>query len=131
MLYVPFLSAAGICVALFIYLSKRYDRPLVCPLNSDCEKVVRSRWSVTFGIQNEILGIGGFLAFAAGAVCVLSGIETVWFVSVLPVLKLMAAGAFAFTLFLIYVQLRVIREWCFWCLVSAAITITIDLIILL
>ena len=131
MLFVPFISVAGILVSIYIWHKKRTTVPFLCPLNSDCTKVLTSRWSSTFGIPNELLGIAGFLGFGVGAALVLRGVAFVWFVPVLLALKLAAVGALGFTLFLLYLQLRVIREWCFWCLVTAACTISIDLIILI
>jgi uncharacterized membrane protein len=131
MALIPFISLIGIGVSAYIWHKKRTVVPFLCPLNSDCTKVLTSRWSSTFGIPNEFLGIVGFLGFATGALLLLFGVEAVWMIPVLLILKLMAWGALVFTLFLVYLQLWVIREWCFWCLVTAACTLSIDAILLL
>ncbi len=127
-IWILILAIAGFLVSGFIYYKKSRKEKLVCVIGEDCDKVIRSKYGVTFGIDNTILGMLYYVAVAVGAVLLLSGIAVVLGFSVLDVL--IVAGLFAalFSLYLAFIQIFIIKEYCEYCLTSAAITIAIFLV---
>lgn len=115
----------GFWVARYIHKHKKKDAiPLVCPMKLNCHAVVHSNYSKFFGIHLEILGMiyYGFvffiyvlLIFAPEVVPVFLGL----------ILFLSSMGAFLFSLYLISIQLFVLKKGCLWCFVSAFISISI------
>ena len=59
------LSFLGLVNAVYLTYKHYFTaKPLVCPINHDCNAVLNSRWSNILGIRNEILGVlfyGGML----------------------------------------------------------------------
>lgn len=51
----------GLGVSLYIFKKKQTKTRLICPRESNCEKVVHSTHATTFGIGNEVLGIGYYV----------------------------------------------------------------------
>src|SRR5688500_8711880 len=60
-----FASVLGLWVSSFLYRKKRAKTKLVCPLRSNCDKVIGSRFGTTFGISNDILGIMYYIVMGA------------------------------------------------------------------
>jgi uncharacterized membrane protein len=113
------LGFGGFILAFFIYRKKRIKKPLICPLRSDCNVVINSKYSKFLGFPVEILGIVYFLF-----IMVLQGFflffpnlsvnEWFSFVSVF-----VSFGAFIFSLYLTAVQLFGLKQFCAWCITSA------------
>ena len=47
------LSLVGFAVSYYIFYSKKYNKPLYCPIGETCDDVVRSRSGRTFGIESR------------------------------------------------------------------------------
>ncbi len=112
------LSLSGFFIALYIYLHKNKKKPLVCPLKSNCEKVIHSDYSKFFGIPVEILGMIYY------SLIFLISLGSFFFSNLIhPSIFSFALGltilAFLFSLYLTFIQLFVLREMCTWCLTSA------------
>jgi uncharacterized membrane protein len=123
------LGLAGFFVAFHIYKEKKKKKPLVCPMRFDCNTVVNSDYSKFFGIPVELFGMYYYLAIF------LSYIFIAFLPSVLPILFLVivafiSIGAFLFSLYLILVQVFILRIYCSWCLVSAFISTAIFILTL-
>lgn len=101
----------------------RQQQPLVCPLNHDCSIVTESKWSHIFYVRNEVLG----LLFYVGMV--LAGIILSFNAAFLPVLWIRLGTGFGvlFSLFLVYIQAKIIKDYCFYCLISALLTVLLFL----
>jgi uncharacterized membrane protein len=110
-------ALAGLGVSWYIYRKQVAAKPLMCPRKAPCETVIASPQSKTFGISNTILGmlyyIVVFLFFAYYA----TG-QSMYGTAV--ALAVLTAGGFLFSAYLVAVQHFVIRQWCVWCLGSAA-----------
>lgn len=113
-------SLLGTALSGYIWYGKKNNKPLICPLRSDCDAVVRSDFSRLFGIPLEILGLTYY---------VLTLISNIIFIYQ-PTLKnpLVTFGflvittiAFLFSIYLTAVQAFAIRQWCIWCLTSASL----------
>ena len=113
------LGLTGYLLAQYIYRKKNdTTKPLVCPLRSNCDVVITSKYSKLFGVAVEVWGMLYYMAIAifhAAAVAyppLLS--ETVAIISMG-----VSTLAVIFSLYLVSVQAFVLRQWCTWCLCSA------------
>lgn len=116
------LAFAGLVNAGYLTYKHYFEKkPLVCPIGHDCNAVVESRWGNIFGIRNEILGVAYYSAmlfFGIASVC--------WpnLLTFLPSLVIIAASlGLVFSIFLTLVQKFAIKDYCFYCLISAVISL--------
>lgn len=112
-------ACAGFCIAQHIRSKKQAQEHLVCPIGFDCDAVVRSKYSRVLGVPVEL---GGMFYYAL----IMVSYAFFYFAPTLlsPVLSLAvlitSGGAVLFSLYLTGVQLFALKEWCSWCLASAA-----------
>lgn len=118
------LGICGFWVAKHIRNHKVKDTPLVCPIGFDCHAVVHSDYSKFIGMPVEILGMiyYGLLSLAY--------LFFIFWSEMMPngligFLILMSLGAFLFSLYLIFVQIFLLKKGCSWCIVSALISAAI------
>ncbi len=118
------LGLAGLAVAVNIRLKKATQKPLVCPLNMKCEQVLYSKYANFLGIPLEILGIIyyaltiiSYSSFLTAPAMKTPGTTSVMF--------LISGFGFLFSLYLLAIQSFKLKEWCSWCLMSAAISTAI------
>lgn len=78
-----------------------------------CEKVVKSKYSKTFGISNGLLGL---MLYQAIFMFTLLSIYTA--VPFEPAMILITAG-FLFSMYFLYIQAFVLRAFCTYCVLSA------------
>ncbi len=114
----------GLGVSLYIFKKKQTKTRLVCPRESNCDKVVHSTHATTLGINNEVLGIGYYVLQLVLWSAVGFGVVAPGLLWVLVALTI--AGAL-FSIYLIALQALVIRAWCLWCLGSAAANVLLVL----
>lgn len=125
------LGLCGFWVARHIFQHKKPENePLVCPMNFDCEAVVHSHFSKFFGIPLEVFGMlyYGFTAFSYFLLVFEPFLVPPVMVGILILLSLSAS---LFSLYLIGVQIFAIKKGCFWCFISAFISIAILILTLL
>ncbi|HCB35168.1 MAG: hypothetical protein A2W52_04035 [Candidatus Taylorbacteria bacterium RIFCSPHIGHO2_02_49_25] len=119
-----FLTAAafgGLLLAAFIHFKKRLHTTLVCPIGHSCDPVVHSDYSRFMDIPVEILGIIYYTIIVV-AYSTLLAMPTLHETALLaPTLLGLSAVAFLFSLYLTAVQAFILKEWCTWCLISAAL----------
>lgn len=120
------LAIAGIADAGYL-VWKHYGHkaePLVCPLDHDCSKVTESKWSTIFWVRNEVLGLLFYISMLIAGLLVffIPGLVLLSFPLAL-LIKLAAGGGLVFSLFLIWVQFYKIKDYCFYCMLSALITL--------
>lgn len=123
-----FITLAIVGIADAGYLVWKHYRhkasPLVCPLDHDCSKVTESRWSHIFGVRNEVLGLLFYISMlAAGLLTFLKPEFSPLSFPLLLLMKIAAGGGLVFSLFLIWVQIYKIKDYCFYCILSALITL--------
>lgn len=111
------LAAIGFSIALYIYRQHRAKHPLMCPRRAPCEEVLNSEQATTFGVSNTILGMIYYaIAFLLLLDCLMTGTS----LNMQTLLILFTAIGFFFSSYLVGVQHFVIKQWCIWCLGSAA-----------
>ena len=104
------------------YLIKKRvkKQPLSCPINGGCEKVVESRWNAIFFIKNDVLGLFYYILILFLALYLFFTSEKLLFLT-----KLISGASLLFSLFLVFIQVKIIKEYCFYCLISALINLLI------
>ena len=121
--YIPiiFASFGGFLLAFYIHHKKSKKETMVCPLDSNCETVIYSPYARFLGIPVELLGMLYYAGIAAGYAAFLMLPQ---FATPLAhfVVFFASATALLFSLYLTFLQAIVIKEWCTWCLGSAALT---------
>ncbi len=120
------LTIAGIADAGYL-VWKHYCHkasPLVCPIDHDCSKVTESRWSHLFVVRNEVLGLLFYVSMlAAGLIAFLRPEFSLLSFPLLLLMRIAAGGGLLFSLFLIWVQIYKIKDYCFYCMLSALINL--------
>lgn len=115
-------SVAGAILALYIFFTKRNKaKQLICPIGGHCDAVVSSKYSKFLGLPVELLGSAYyvFIIIFYGVLFVLPGFfsdAALFFVTSFSVV------AFLFSVYLVFIQAFVLRNWCTWCLFSAGFT---------
>ncbi len=95
-------------------------KPMVCPLDHDCSKVTESKWSSVLGVRNELLG---FLFYASLLIGILTALLFPVFQSIIFLLFFISISiGVLYSLFLVIIQFVVIKDYCFYCLISASLT---------
>ena len=91
---------------------------LVCPIGGNCEEVIESKWGKIFGIKNEILGLFFYIGI------LILGIYLIYNENLFVKMILFWGSLIGvlFSLFLIFVQSKILKKYCFYCLISAFIT---------
>lgn len=124
------LAVCGFLVARHIYKHKRKNAaPLVCPIRFDCATVVNSDYSRLFGIPLEIYGMLYYALVTVGYMLLVFTPEAIP-EDLITVLIIASSFAFLFSLYLIGVQIFVLKKGCSWCIVSAVICLCIFLLTL-
>lgn len=121
------LSIMGFANAAYLIYKHYRERkkPLVCPLNHDCSVVTESKWSHLFGVRNEVLGM---LFFVGMFVLALGLVFFPAYAALLRTVILVSAGlGVLFSGALVYLQAKIIKNYCFYCLISAGITVLVFL----
>ena len=111
------LSAIGISETVYLIRKRIASERPVCPIGEDCTLVLTSRYNKLFIIPNDVLGLVFYISASFISSFLVIGIEPLAFWSF--IFKLSVATGALLSLFFTYLQWRVIRAWCFWCLMSA------------
>ncbi len=123
------LGLIGFLIAINIYCKKRDQKPMVCPLKMRCEQVLYSKYAKFLGIPLEILGIFYYSLITINySIFIFAPVLNNSF-SVFTIFLVTASG-FLFSAYLISVQMFKLKEWCSWCLMSAAISTAIFILTL-
>lgn len=122
------LSAIGISETVYLIRTRMAAEKPVCPIGGGCVTVLTSRYRNLFFIPNDVLGLLAYVAISLLAALLVIGIAPMLVGNRL--LAVLVAAASLASFFFTYLQGRVIKAWCFWCLMSA-ITIWLMAIILL
>ncbi|TSC67666.1 MAG: hypothetical protein G01um101472_351 [Parcubacteria group bacterium Gr01-1014_72] len=114
------LGVVGFAIAYYIRRKKRLYAPLTCPLGSECDTVIHSRYSTILDIPVELLGAYYYtlITLAHTAFLFFPALGT-------PFVNALLLGttttALAFSFYLTVIQLIALKKLCTWCLISATI----------
>ena len=130
-IYLIILSIIGFGASFYIYYSKRHGKALYCPIGSDCDAVVKSKYGKTFGIENTIPGMLYYLLiFSYGISAVLN--QNIFKYNMVYYFLVGASVCSAlFAAYLTAVQAFVLKKWCDYCITSSIASILILIILLM
>lgn len=130
-IYLIISSVIGFAVSFYIYYSKKYDKPLYCPIGQDCDAVVKSKYGKTFGIENTMPGMAyHVLIFVYGLDALLN--RNIFKDNLIYYLIVIASiGSVLFSIYLTAVQAFVLKKWCEYCIVSSMASLLILLVLVL
>ena len=124
----PF-SLVGLLISWFIYHKKEHKQEkLACFIGNDCDSVVKSKYSKFLGVHLEIWGMLYYSTISAFAIAIYYGLETILSLEAALLLFIISGVAAFVSVILVFIQAFIIREWCEYCLVSAAMTFIIFLV---
>jgi uncharacterized membrane protein len=117
-------ALGGLLISIYIHYKKQIHAPLTCPIGHSCDPVVHSRYSRFMDMPVEILGVIYYTIIVFTYLLFLA-MPALYGGAPVNVLLVLSGIAFLFSLYLIGVQLFILREWCTWCLISAALCVAI------
>ena len=111
------LSAIGISETMYLIRKRIASQKPICPVGDNCALVLESKYNKIFLIPNDILGLLFYIMASFIGAFLVIGVEPLIFWDF--IFKFSVAIGAIMSLFFTYLQWRVIRAWCFWCLMSA------------
>ena len=123
------MAAIGISETVYLIRTRWAEEgEVVCPIGGGCHTVLDSKYNKLFGIHNDLLGLAFYVSAALLMSLVVMEIGPMnRFVQLVALMVLVGVAMSAYFTFL---QWRIIKQWCFWCLMSAG-TISIMFITLI
>ncbi len=125
------IAAIGISEAAYLVRKRIAAEAPVCPIGGGCETVLKSQYNKIFGIHNDLLGLAFYIlaAFITGLIVIYDSDANLQSILV-STLKAILLGATTASGIFFYLQWKVIKAWCFWCLMSAITIVIMDMIVL-
>lgn len=123
------LSAIGIAEAVYLIEKRKAGQRPICLIGSDCHLVLESKYSKVFFIHNDILGLLFYLAVSFLAALSVIGVGDVIFWQNLIQISVLSGALLS--LYLIFLQWKIIKAWCVWCVLSAVTNLLMAIIILI
>ncbi|MDP2672875.1 MAG: vitamin K epoxide reductase family protein [Nanoarchaeota archaeon] len=114
------LAILGIFDSGYLLKKRVKKQPLSCPIDGNCEKVVESKWNKIFFIKNDFLGLFYYILILFLALYLFFASEKLLFLT-----QIISGASLLFSLVLVFIQAKIIKEYCFYCLISALINLLI------
>lgn len=111
------LACLGISEAVYLIRKRKAQEHTVCIIGEACEQVLESKYNKIFGLHNDILGLVFYILVSLITAFLALEIEPVKWWEVLA--KILIFAGVLSSIFFTYLQWRVIKAWCFWCVMSA------------
>lgn len=111
------LSAIGISETVYLIKKRMLLEKPVCIIGENCFTVLNSRYSKIFIFSNDTLGVLFYIICSIITALIVVGVEPlyVWHFSI----KILVILGSLVSAYFIYLQYKVIKAWCFWCIMSA------------
>ena len=119
------LSLLGIADALYLTIEHLTGQTVRCTILSGCSEVLSSQYAVVAGIPLAAVGAAAYFTVFSLAVLALFGYRIAG-----KVLTPLVIAMFFVSVWLFYLQAFVIRQFCQYCLFSAAITTCLLVLVL-
>ena len=111
------LALVGLADALYLTIEHVTGQSVRCTIISGCSAVLSSPYAVVAGIPLAALGAAAYFTVFSLAILTLFG-----YPRIATLLRAIVITMFAISVWLMYLQAFVIREFCQYCLLSALIT---------
>ena len=119
-------SLVGLGDAIYLTVEHVTGATLRCSIISGCSEVLSSRYAQLGPFPLASIGAMAYFIVFSLAILAVFGYRLA-----IPLLRILVALMFVATLWLLYLQAFVIHHFCQYCLLSAAVTITLTLIVFL
>jgi uncharacterized membrane protein len=119
------LSLLGLADALYLTIEHLTGQTVRCTILSGCSEVLSSQYAVVAGMPLAAVGAAAYFAVFSLAVLALFGYRMAG-----KILTPLVIAMFFVSVWLFYLQAFVIRQFCQYCLFSAAITTCLLVIVL-
>lgn len=120
------LAAFGISETTYLIKQRRAQRQTFCLLGKTCSVVLESKYNKILGIHNDLWGLIFYSTISLLTALLVIG--TNYQTGLEKITEtIIYLGALA-SLYFTYLQWRVIKAWCLWCLMSALTTFLLALI---
>jgi uncharacterized membrane protein len=120
------LSLLGLADALYLTIEHVTGQSVRCTILAGCSAVLSSPYAVVAGIPLAAIGAAAYFAVFSLAILTLFGYSSAG-----KLMRALVVLMFLVSLWLIYLQAFVIREFCQYCLLSALITTTLLVVVFL
>ena len=120
------LALVGLADALYLTIEHVTGQSVRCTILAGCSAVLSSPYAVVAGIPLAAVGAAAYFSVFSLAILTLFGYRSAG-----KILTAVVIAMFLVSLWLIYLQAFVIREFCQYCLLSALITTTLLVVVLL
>lgn len=119
-------SLVGLADAIYLATEHIAGRSVRCTIVAGCSEVLSSPYAVVAGVPLALIGAGAYFSVFS-----LSTLAAFGYRAAGSLLTLLVAAMFLTSLWLTYLQAFVIRAFCQFCLLSAAVTIVLIAIVLI
>ncbi|HEU4795924.1 MAG TPA: vitamin K epoxide reductase family protein [Pyrinomonadaceae bacterium] len=119
-------SLLGLADAIYLTVQHVTGQSVRCTIVSGCSEVLSSPYAVVAGVPLALIGAAAYFSVFSLAILAAFGYRIAG-ILLLPLVLLM----FLFSLWLIYLQAFVIGAWCQFCLLSAAVTTALTVVVLI
>ncbi len=111
------LSCIGISETVYLIKKRLSLQKPFCPIGENCLAVLESKYSRIFIVPNDILGLLFYIFTSVITVLLVIGVGPLLMLSI--AMKIMVISGSLLSVFFTYLQFKVIKAWCVWCLISA------------
>jgi uncharacterized membrane protein len=119
-------SLVGLADAIYLTVEHITGQSLRCTIISGCSEVLSSKYAQIGSVPLAAIGAAAYFVVFSLAILALFKYQLAR-----PLLRIVVGIMFLMTLWLLYLQAFVIHHFCQYCLLSAAVTITLTLIVFL
>lgn len=119
-------SLIGLADALYLTIQHVTGQSVKCTITSGCSEVLSSPYAVVRGIPLALIGAAAY--FTVFTLCTLAAFGYKFVGGLVTIVVLLM---FLMTLWLLYLQAFVIGHYCQFCLLSALVTTTLTVLVLL
>ena len=120
------LSLLGLADALYLTVEHVTGQSVKCTIISGCSEVLSSSYAVVAGVPLAAIGAAAYFSVFSLAVLAAFGYRIAT-----TLLRPLVAAMFLVSLWLVYLQAFVIREFCQYCLLSATITTLVLVVVII
>ncbi|PIR69618.1 MAG: hypothetical protein COU47_02590 [Candidatus Niyogibacteria bacterium CG10_big_fil_rev_8_21_14_0_10_46_36] len=124
------LAAIGLSETAYLIRKRKASQKPLCFIGENCAAVLSSRHNKTFVLMhNDVAGFLFYVGISIITAFLVIGVPPASFWLLLAKIGIFAGVALS--CFFIFLQWKVVRAWCFWCLMSSFTIFAMALIILI
>ena len=112
------LALIGIGETLYLIHTRHKAEQPICLIGHNCTKVLTSKYNRLFGIHNDVVGLMFYITTLVLSTAIAMNVDNGDLL--LNLLRLLVVCAVTMSSILIFIQWKILKAWCTWCLSSAA-----------